>query len=131
MWARVIIIISGVWLMVAPAIFRFNKTISDNAHIVGPLIATFAIVALSECTRNVRYFNLPLAAWLLFAPWVLHYDNTTALINDYAVAFLVGGLTFVPPKRQHRFGGGWPAIWQDNTLHAREAGNPDRVRLRR
>lgn len=130
MWAQVIVIISGVWLMAAPAFFDFDKSISDNAHIVGPLIATFAIVALSECTRNVRFFNLPLAAWLILAPWILQYNNSTALINDYAVAILVAGLSFVRPKRKNRFGGGWPSIWKSNTLHEREAGNPDRMHLR-
>ena len=129
MWAQVIVILSGVWLMVAPAVFDFDKSIADNAHIVGPLIATFAIVALSECTRNVRFFNLPLAAWLLLAPWILQYNNSTALINDYAVALLVTGLSFVKPRRKNRFGGGWPAIWKSDTLHAREAGNPDRIRV--
>lgn len=130
MWAQVIVIISGVWLMVAPEVFGFDKSISDNAHIVGPLIATFAIVALSECTRNVRFFNLPLTAWLILAPWILQYNNSTAVINDYAVALLVAGLSFVKPKRKNRYGGGWPAVWQSDTLHEREAGNPDRVHLR-
>ena len=97
--------------MAAPAVFDFDKSISDNAHIVGPLIATFGIIALSECTRNAKFFNLPLSAWLLLAPWVLQYDNSIALINDYAVALLVAALSFVKYKRQNRFGGGWPAIW--------------------
>ena len=121
--------ILGIWLMVAPGVLDFSKKISDNAHIVGPLIATFSIVALSECTRNVRFFNLPLAAWLLAAPWILQYDNHTALWNDYAVSLLLIALAFVKTKRQHHFGGGWPAAWRPNSPHSRMAGNPRHIHI--
>lgn len=129
MWSQISMTILGIWLMAAPGVFEFPKNISDNAHIVGPLIVTFSIVALSECTRNVRFFNLPLAGWLLLAPWVLQYDNNTAVWNDYAVAILIIGLSFIKPKRSFRFGGGWPAAWKPNSLHARIAGNPRRIHI--
>lgn len=102
----------GIWLMVSPAVFGFSKKIADNAHIIGPLIATFSIIAVWECTRNVRLFNLPLAVWLLAAPWVLNYQNTTATINDCAVAALILLLSRVKIKRKSRFAGGWPAVWK-------------------
>lgn len=121
MWSQIIMSLLGIWLMVAPAVFDFNKKISDNAHILGPLIATFSIIAIWECTRNVRFFNLPIAGWLLLASWILHYESMPATVNDYTVAFLIIALSFVKPKRKHRFGGGWPAVWKDNTLHSREA----------
>ena len=116
----------GIWLMVAPGVFDFSKKIADNAHIAGPLIATFSMVAILECTRNVRFLNLPIAIWLFAAPLVLQYDNTTALMNDYAVAILILLLLIVKPKRKHRFGGGWPSIWRSGTLHSREAANLER-----
>ena len=120
----------GVWLMAAPAVLHFKKTISDNAYIVGPLIVTFSIISLSESTRNVRFFNLPLAVWLLAAPWILQYDNHTALLNDYAVAIFTVALSFVKPKRKNHFAGGWPGIWKSNSVHSRKAGNPRRIRLK-
>jgi hypothetical protein len=118
--------ILGIWLMFAPGVLDFSKKISDNAHITGPLIATFSMVAIWECTRNVRLFNLPIAVWLFAAPLVLQYDNDTALMNDYAVAVLIILLCVVKIKRKHRFGGGWPAIWRSDTLHSREAAALDR-----
>jgi len=127
MSTQVVTMLLGLWLMFAPDLLDFSKKISNNAHIVGPLIATFAIIAIWECTRNVRLFNLPLAAWLFIAPWILQYDNNVALLSDYAVAILVVLLLFVKPKRQHRFGGGWPAIWKSKTPHSREAGNAARL----
>ena len=62
-------------MMVAPAIFGYDKNISDNAHIVGPLIATFSMIAIWECTRNVRLFNLPVAFWMMADPLFIEYNN--------------------------------------------------------
>jgi hypothetical protein len=121
MWSQIVMAIMGVWLMVAPGVFNYSKTMADNAHIVGPLIATCSIIATSECTRNVRLFNLPLAVWLLAAPVVIGFDSDTALMNDYAVAIVIIFLFIVKPKRKHRFGGGWPALWRSGSLHEREA----------
>ena len=121
MWSQIVMAVMGVWLMVAPGVFGFSKNIADNAHIVGPLIATFSIIAASECTRNVRLFNLPLAVWLLAAPLVLRYDNDAALMNDYVVAIVIIFLFLAKPRRKRRFGGGWPGLWRKNTLHQREA----------
>ena len=126
MWAQIVMMILGIWLMVAPGVLDFSKKIADNAHIVGPLIATFSMVAIWECTRNVRLFNLPLALWLFAAPIVLQYDNDTALMNDYVIAVLIIVLCVVKPTREHRFGGGWPAIWRSNSPHSREAAAMDR-----
>ena len=61
----------GVWLMAAPAALSFDGPASTNARIVGPLIASFGITAMAQCTRNVRRANLPLALWLLLAPLFL------------------------------------------------------------
>jgi hypothetical protein len=129
MWSQLVMALLGIWLMVAPAALDFSKKISDNAHIVGPLIASFSIIAMSECTRNVRWLNALFGVWLFAAPWVLQYGNNTALWNDYAVAVLIIALCFVKPKRKKRFGGGWPAAWRSDTVHSRMAGNPRRIHI--
>ena len=126
MWAQVVMMLLGIWLMVAPGVLDFSKKIADNAHVVGPLIAAFSMVAIWECTRNARLFNLPLALWLFATPVVLQYDNDTALMNDYGVAVLIILLCLVRPKRKHRFGGGWPAIWKPDAIHSRKAAEMDR-----
>ena len=107
--------------MSAPGIFNFSKTIANNDHIVGPLIISFSAIAICESTRNVRLFNLPLAAWLLFAPWILNYQNNIAFVSDYAVGVFTLLLSLVPLKRKNTFSGGWPAIWQSESIHAHEA----------
>lgn len=119
MWAQFINAALGIWLMVAPGIFGFEKISVNNDHIVGPVIATFAITALFESTR--RRFNIALGAWLLLAPWVLDYESAAAIINDMLVGTLVIGFSLVKGKIKNKFGGGWSSLWQTYSLHEWEA----------
>ncbi|WP_276499242.1 SPW repeat protein [Pontibacter litorisediminis] len=131
MWAQVINAILGIWLMASAAILGYNdiKIITDNEHIVGPVIASFAIVSWWEATRVVRLYNVPLGLWLLLAPWVLGYDNTTATVNSMVVGALVTGLSFIKGKIEETYGGGWSALWKSDSMHAREAKRQPRVDL--
>ncbi|TPE43524.1 SPW repeat domain-containing protein [Pontibacter mangrovi] len=123
MWAQIINAILGIWLMASATILGYAdaKTITDNQHIVGPVIASFAIISWWEATRAVRLYNVLPAAWLLLAPFVLGYDNATATINNMAVGALVLGLSFVKGKVEGTYGGGWASLWKKDSLHAREA----------
>lgn len=121
MWAQVINAILGIWLMAAPGVIGFNEAAADNDHIIGPVIATFAVISWWEATRVVRKFNTPLGAWLLLAPWILGYDNNLAVINDMAVGALVIAFSLVKGKIEMQYGGGWSAIWKSDSLHAKEA----------
>ncbi len=98
--------------MASPSILGFNHQATDNDHIVGPIIASFAIISWWEATRVVRLYNLPLGAWLLLAPWVLGYQATTPIINDMLVGALVISFSLVEGKITDEYGGGWSAIWQ-------------------
>ena len=110
MWSQLTLTILGIWMMVAPAILGYDKNISDNAHIVGPLIATFSMIAIWECTRNMRLLNLPVAFWMMAAPLFIEYNNDTALMHDYGVAIAVIFLLLVKPARKHTFAGGWLSL---------------------
>lgn len=123
MWAQIINALLGLWLMVSPAVLDTNKTTADNAHIVGPLIASFAIISWWESTRVVRLYNVPCGLWLLVAPWVLGYDSGTTIFNDMAVGAVVVALAFVKGKVEEKFGGGWSAIWGNDPLHSRQVRN--------
>ncbi|MCJ8167245.1 SPW repeat protein [Pontibacter sp. E15-1] len=102
----------GIWLMASPAIIGSEKIATDNAHIAGPIIASFAVISWWEATRSVRLYNLPVGAWLLLAPWVLQYQHTAPLVNDMVVGALVIGLSLVKGKITDQYGGGWSAIWK-------------------
>lgn len=121
MWAQIVNIMLGVWLMAAPGIFGFGTNAANNDHILGPVIATFALTACWECTHVTRKYNIPLGAWLLLAPWILGYDQTFPIINDMIVGGLVILFSLVKRKIEKRYGGGWSAIWNANPMHMQEA----------
>lgn len=126
MWAQMLNAALGVWLMAAPAVLGYGPPAETNDRIVGPVIATFAIVACWEATRPVRRWNLPLGAWLLLAPWVLGYAGGLATLNSLAVGVLVIGLARVRGTITGRYGGGWSALWRSDTLHARAAADREK-----
>jgi hypothetical protein len=121
MVAQIINMLIGIWLMAAADLFGFDKTVADNDHIIGPFIASFAMIALSPCTHGVRKINIPLGGWLLLAPWVLGYNDTAATVNDMAAGAAVIALSLVRATIRKRFGGGWSAIWKPGSLHEQEA----------
>ena len=118
MWAQIINVILGLWIMASPDLLSFaDPTAADNNHIVGPLIVTFAFTALWEATRSVGKWNIALGAWLLIAPWILSFEDKSALINDVAIGAVVVALSFVKGKITQHFGGGWSALFKDNPEH--------------
>ncbi|HLU90029.1 MAG TPA: SPW repeat protein [Cyclobacteriaceae bacterium] len=121
MWAQLINTFIGIWLMVAPAVLGYNDAGSDNNHIVGPLVVTFAFVAVWEATRGLRKVNILFGIWLLLAPWVLGYEETGPIVNDMVCGALIIVFSLVKGKVEGKYGGGWKSLWQSNSLHEREA----------
>jgi hypothetical protein len=113
----------GIWLEVAPDVLGFEGTSANNDYIIGPLVASFSIIAISEVTRGAKRLNTILGLGLFFAPMLFHYNEVTALVNDMLAGILIVIFSFKKGKRKHRFGDGWKAIWKNNTLHERMAGN--------
>jgi len=89
MLAKILSAITGIWLTPAPYALGLDKIAAINAHIIGLVIASFAIISFSPCTSVVLKFNLPLGVWLLLAPWILSYEDNSAIINDMITGFFV------------------------------------------
>lgn len=109
MWARVLGVMLGVWLMVAPAVLDYAGPARVNDRIVGPLVVAFAFVAIWEVVRPLRWVNLALGLWLVVAPWALGYELVPTL-NSTAVGLLLIPLSTVRGKVEQRFGGGWSSL---------------------
>jgi hypothetical protein len=119
--ARILSTIAGLWLMAAPYALDVDKIATDNDHIIGPVIASFAIISFSQCTTAALKFNLLPGIWLLLSPWVLGYENNYAIMNDMATGVFVIIFSLGKIKVTNRFGGGWKAIWKSGSLHETEA----------
>ena len=117
MWAQIINILIGLWIMASPALLNFGKsTAADINHIIGPLIATFAIIAISEATRAVGQWNILPAVALILIPFIVDFDSTEK-INSIVSGILILPLSFVRGKVTVKTGGGWKSLRQKHPAH--------------
>lgn len=115
MWGQVLNAMIGIWLMVAPALLQYSLSGSISCRIVGPILATFAIVACWEVTRGVGKVALLLGLWLLVAPWVLGYSEILPIVNDTCSGILVISFSMVKSEIKSNYGGGWESLWSKST----------------
>lgn len=66
----------GAWLLFSRVTVGNAGGMANSDHLIGSLVVTFSIIALSEVARSVRFINIPLGAWLMAAPWLL--DGATS-----------------------------------------------------
>lgn len=110
MGTQLVCAVLGLWLMVAPQLLGYAGPAAVNDYVVGPIIATIALVATWEAMRELRWANVPFGLWLLIAPWLLGAPEA-ALLNDLAVGIAL--LAFAPAAGgvSGRYGGGWSSLW--------------------
>lgn len=70
-WTLLVSIVIGVWFMFTRMTFGNAGDMADSDHLVGALVVVFAIMALAEVGRAIRFINIPFGAWLIAAPWLL------------------------------------------------------------
>lgn len=108
--AAIASVILGVWLTISPAVLGYSGPARTTAHLLGPIVAAFAAMAISQVTRQLRLANLPVAASLLVAPLMFGYSLIPTL-NSVATGVLLGVLSlFFRGSAGHRQGGGWAVL---------------------
>lgn len=110
MWAQLASTGLGLWLMAAPALLGYGDPAGTSDRIVGPIVASFAWIAVSEITRPLRRVSFLAGGWLLLAPWVLGYDLVPS-VNSMVLGLLVIVCARVHGTVSERFGGGWASLW--------------------
>ena len=118
MWARIAGFVLGLWLMAAPAVIGYADPARTNDHIMGPIAAGFAFIAIWQLMRPFRWIGLVVGAWLLAAPWVLGY-GTAPTVNSLVVGLLLAVLAFLGTKTSKRFGGGWMSLLRSEARNQR------------
>ncbi len=114
MWVRIAGFGLGLWLMAAPAVLGYGDPARTNDHIVGPIAAGFAFIAIWQLMRPLRWIGLVVGAWLLAAPWILGY-GTVPTVNSLVVGLLLAVLTLLGARTSKRFGGGWVSLLRSQT----------------
>lgn len=111
MWAAIANVVIGLWLMIAPAYFSFEKAAANNHYITGPLVVTMAIVSIWEFNRALRYFNLVAGVWLVVAPFMLYGHGGRSQWNSIICGILLIIFSSFKGKIEGRYGGGWSALF--------------------
>lgn len=65
-----VIILLGIWIMASPTVLEIGGGLVNNNYVIGALIITFAVIAMSDIARTLRFINIPFGLWLIAAPWV-------------------------------------------------------------
>ena len=100
----------GAWLMFAPDFFGTSGATSNNDRLIGALVVTFALIAIAEVARAVRFLNIVSGAWLLIAPWVLGGGVTGARWNDVVAGILIILLSLPRGEIRGNYGSWQPYI---------------------
>jgi hypothetical protein len=103
-WNLVLSAVLGIWLMAAPAVLAFGGAAAGNDQLCGALVVTFAIVGVGEVARSARLTNMPVALWLMAAPWLLPGATTAATWNSTVVGAALVLLSVPRGKVTERFG---------------------------
>jgi hypothetical protein len=109
-WLQLLNILLGAWLMAAPDMLTYGDPARTNDHIGGPLIISFAMIAMSEVTRSIRWLNVALGLWLVVAPMLLGYWGRVG-VQSVAIGLLVATLSLVRGQLKDQVGGGWRVLW--------------------
>lgn len=111
MWARLLNICLGVWLMASPSVLGYAGWARTISTIVGALSASFACIAIWEVTRPLRWANAALGVSLLVAVWALGSESDVAT-NGTIVGLLMLALALVRGEVKEMYGGGWSSLWK-------------------
>jgi hypothetical protein len=104
-------LVLGLWLMAAAAVLDYARPAAMIDQIIGPLIATFACIALWEACRPMRWLNVPLGLALVILPWPLGYPAVAAA-NSVVIGVAAAALATRGGAIHHAIGGGWSMLWR-------------------
>ena len=102
------------------ALLHLEKAASDNNYIVGPLVLTFAIIALWEVNRSVRSFNMLLGIWLVISPFVTGFQSSLAIWTTVLSGALITVFSFVKGSIKRNYGGEWRSLFEKDPVHLRQ-----------
>jgi hypothetical protein len=109
---RLVTVLCGIWLMLSPAVLGYGGAAENNDRLIGPIVASFAFVAIWEVARSVRWAVVPFALWMPIAAFVLDYPEGPPQVSAAAAGILAIVTTLPQSGDPSRFGGGWTSLWR-------------------
>ena len=109
-WTLLLSVALGIWLMFVPFVFATQSRAADSDHLVGALVITFAVIAMAEVGRTLRFINILFGAWIMLAPWLLTGSVASAKWNDMITGIVLILVSFPRGKVRERYGSWDPYI---------------------
>ena len=111
MWAAMVTVLIGLWIMVSPELTVFERSAAINHFIAGPLAVTIGVIAIWEVNRAARYLNTVLGIWLVLSPLLLSYTIAANSWNSIVSGTLIIIFSLVKGKTKYAYGGGWAVLF--------------------
>jgi hypothetical protein len=90
--------------MFSPAVFGTQDMASDSHHLLGALIVTFAVIAMAQVARPVRYINCLLGLSIALLVWFLPGGTLSFKWNATGVGIAITLLSIPRGRICDRFG---------------------------
>jgi uncharacterized membrane protein len=103
-WSLWLVALAGVWVMFEPAVLGMSERAAGSAYLSGALLIVVAVIAMSEIARPLRFLAMPIAAWIMVAPWCLAGASAAARFGDIVVGLVVLAASFPRGKIGERRG---------------------------
>ena len=100
-------ILLGAFLMLTRIVFGTTGSMANSDHVVGALVITVSIIALSEPVRLLRFVNVAFGLWLIAAPFLLEGAGAPAAIASVVVALLLIACSLPRGERSREHYAGW------------------------
>lgn len=111
MWSRVIEIMTGLWMLMSPFIFRYESEATvlwANDFATGGAVILFGLLSYWDPTRHAHLLTLIVSAWLIgFAYWYGYGEPPPASQNHVVVGFLLAMFAVIPNDTDRP-----PRAWQ-------------------
>jgi hypothetical protein len=124
MRACIISITAGLWVMISPPVLKMSDRLADINHICGPVVITFAFIALWDINKSAIKANLVIAAFLIIATLFFKEDTATTTSNILS-GIITMACSLIKRKSKQHYGGGWKSLFQKNPVHFTEAGKQE------
>ena len=100
----------AVGVMAAPDALGLSESVADAFHILGPIAASIAGMALADVLRGLRRAHLIVGPAIALAPILLGGEMVAIAVGVVAGAALAL-LAFPGPPERGKFGGGWAMVF--------------------
>lgn len=113
MWARIVEIGLGFWLMMSPFIFRYaeaNRGGLANDLLCGLVVIIFGFASFWNRTHWAHFLLFIVAGWLIISAYMTGHPSPPHLQNRMIVGLLLGMFAIIPNDAD-KIPGGWKKFY--------------------